>query len=266
MLYLLIICISIMTKWAHAEDLPTSQEEKAPENHLSSEEIARISEAFGHLIGKNIENIGIHLDVDKVVRGLQDSSMGKQSPMDEAACVQAISLAQQASFREQSAENLEKADIFLSENEKASDVVTLVDKKLQYKILKKGTSSAIVEEHGIPLIRYTGKYLDGTIFVSSKEDEVISLDEMIPGFAKGLIGMQEGEKRELFIHPGMAYETSGYLMPNALLIFEVEVVKASSDQKDALQSTSVQISSSRDDLPADDKEVASPLEIGTSIR
>lgn len=57
---------------------------------------------------------------------------------------------------------------------------------------------------------------------------MISLDETIPGFNKGLIGMKEGEKRTLFIHPDYGYGTSGYLPPNSLLTFEVELIKANS--------------------------------------
>ena len=38
--------------------------------------------------------------------------------------------------------------------------------------------------------------------------------------------MKEGEKRKLFVHPDLGYGTQGQLPPNALLIFEVEIVKA----------------------------------------
>ena len=34
------------------------------------------------------------------------------------------------------------------------------------------------------------------------------------------------EKRKIYIHPALAYGTSGELPPNALLTFEVEVIKA----------------------------------------
>jgi peptidylprolyl isomerase len=44
--------------------------------------------------------------------------------------------------------------------------------------------------------------------------------------------MREGEKRTVFIHPELAYGTNGYLPPNSLLTFEVEIVKANSEIKD----------------------------------
>ena len=54
----------------------------------------------------------------------------------------------------------------------------------------------------------------------------LPIKQSIPGFAKGLVGMKEGEKRILYIHPELAYGLAGHLPPNSLLIFEVEIVKA----------------------------------------
>jgi peptidylprolyl isomerase len=188
-------------------------------------DISKISEAFGHLIGKNIETLGIKLDLVQVIKGLEDEAAGKSSPMTEMECVQAISTVQENLFKKQASENLVKAEEFLAKNEKEKGIVSLEKGKLQYKIDKEG-QGAIVEDHFSPLIRYTGKFLDGTVFGSSKEDEMISLDETISGFSKGLLGMKEGEKRTLFIHPELGYGTSGYLPPNSLLTFEIEIVKA----------------------------------------
>jgi peptidylprolyl isomerase len=190
-------------------------------------DIAKISEAFGHMIAKNMENIGVHFDIAHVVQGIQDASKGVSSPMSEGECIQAISAAQEAFFKKQAIENLKKAEDFLAQNGKNKEVISVEEGKLQYKIEKKGDGAA-VEEHAAPLIQYVGKYLDGTVFGSSKEPEAISLDETIPGITKGLVGMQEGEKRTLYIHPSLAYGTSGPLPPNSMLTFEVEMVKAAS--------------------------------------
>lgn len=203
-----------------------SAENQAEESKkLEAEQLAKISEAFGHIIGKNIETIGVQLDIARVVKGLQDASQGKNSPMSETECVQAISKVQEIIFQEQCTQNLQKAADFLKQNAKEKGVVSLEEGKLQYKIETEG-KGALVQEHASPMIRYTGKYLDGKVFGASKEDEHVCLDETISGFTKGLIGMKEGEKRTLYIHPDLAYGTSSYLSPNSLLTFEVEVIKA----------------------------------------
>jgi len=195
-------------------------EEKTSEPHS----ITHVSEAFGHLIGKNIESIGMKLDIESVVKGLHDSIAGKSSPMTEMECIQAITAAQEKAFQAKASENLSLAETFLAKNKKQKDVVLCEEGKVQYKIEKTGSGAAL-EASATPLIQYTGKYLDGSVFASSTEAEPISLDELIPGLKAGLIGMKEGEKRTVHIHPDLAYGTKGALPPNSLLTFEIELIK-----------------------------------------
>lgn len=199
------------------------------------EEIAKISEAFGHLIGKNIDTLGVDFDIEHVVKGLQDAAKGKNSPLTENECIEAIAQAQEKAYQKKAEENLQAAESFLKNNAKESNVVVVDEGKLQYKVEKKGNGQA-VSEASHPIIRYVGKYLDGTVFGQSSEDEVVSLDESIQGFRKGLVGMKEGEKRTLFIHPEYGYGTQGYLPPNSLLSFEIEVVKADAPIQDKSES------------------------------
>lgn len=202
-------------------------------------DIQKVSQAFGHLISKNLDSLGFEFDMNDVIKGMEDSFAGKESPMNETECVQAISLVQEEAFQKLASQNLEEANDFMAKNAKDEGVVILEKDKLQYKLEKTG-EGAVVEEHFSPMIRYTGKFLDGKVFGSSQEDELLSLDETIPGFTKGIVGMKEGEKRTIFIHPDLGYGTSGYLPPNSTLVFEIEVVKAnaSPEQEDSFTSVS----------------------------
>src|SRR4029079_2074003 len=132
---------------------------------------------------------------------------------------------------EMSTANLKSANDFMEKNKKESNVKEVVPGKLQYSILKEG-NGATVDSHSSPKIHYTGKYQDGTVFGTSEEmggPITIPLDQTIPGFSKGIVGMKEGEKRRLFVHPDLGYGTTGQLPPNELLIFDIEVVKANAD-------------------------------------
>src|SRR5690349_19007382 len=155
----------------------TQTEAQSPAVASQPVEIARLSEAFGHVIGKNLENIGVKFDMAQVVKGLQDAMSGKESPMSEMECIQAIASVQEKIFKEQCGENLKRAEAFLTDNAKSEGIVALEEGKVQYRILEKG-AGAEIESHFSPQIRYTGKYLDGSIFGSSKEEETISLDEI----------------------------------------------------------------------------------------
>jgi len=218
-----ILCAAEQKSNSKHEEIVASTEEDKPLD------IPKISEAFGHLIGKNLDSLGFKFDMDKIIKGIQDSIVGKEPPMTESECIQAISQDQEKKFKKLAESNLKDAEKFLEDNTAHAGIISLEEKKLQYKIDKEGNGET-VQAHFSPLIKYTGKFLDGKVFGASKEDEMISLDETIPGFSKGIIGMKEGEKRTLYIHPDLAYGVNGSLPPNSLLTFEIEVVKANNPQ------------------------------------
>lgn len=220
----MILCFSSLSLSLLA-DVATPAPTESPSAEAVAPDIHKISEAFGHLIGKNMEHIGVALDLPLVIKGLEEASAGKVSPMTEAECVQAISAIQERLFHEQSDQNLAKAVAFLANNSKNAHVVSLEEGKVQFKIEKAG-SGQVVEAHFSPIVRYSGKYLDGTVFHTSEEGEALPLDDLIPGLRTGLIGMHEGEKRTVHIHPDLAFGTRGHQQPNALLTFEVEVLQA----------------------------------------
>lgn len=200
-----------------------------PKTQFSAEEV---SEAFGHLIVKNLESPGFKFDINKVIQGMRDEMEGKPSPLTDEQYEQAVMTIQEEILGDLTEKNLKAANDFLEKNATAPGVVVLIPGKLQYKIDTEG-SGAAVQPHSSPLIHYTGSFLDGTVFGSSKDlDEPITLplDQTIAGFGKGLLGMKEGEKRTLFIHPDLGYGTMGQLPPNSLLIFEVELIKADTQE------------------------------------
>jgi len=250
-LFLVLFVTSFTLSYAAAtqsKEAPAAQQEPKKEQEI---DINKVSQAFGHLIGKNLETLGFEFDMQEVIQGMKDSLAGKDSPMDETECVQAISIVQEEAFQKLASKNLTQANEFLSTNVSQKGVVELEKHKLQYRVEKQG-AGAVVEEHHSPMIRYTGKFLDGKVFGASQEDEMISLDETIPGFSKGIVGMKEGEQRTIFIHPELGYGMTGYLPPNSLLIFDIEVVKANAtpDQEESLTT----IHSSE----ADANEIADP--------
>lgn len=249
-----VFCASEQKSNTKVEEIISLQEEDKPLD------IPKISEAFGHLIGKNLDSLGFKFDMEKIIKGIQDSIGGKEPPMTESECIQAISQDQEKKFKKLAESNLKDAENFLEDNTAKEGVVSLEDKKLQYKIEKQGTGE-VVQAHFSPLIKYTGKFLDGKVFGASKEDEMISLDETIPGFSKGIIGMKEGEKRTLYIHPDLAYGVNGSLPPNSLLTFEIEIVKANNPQdQDSV------ISSANNVELDDENEIANEEESNEQVR
>ena len=80
-------------------------------------------------------------------------------------------------------------------------------------------------------VNYTGKLENGSVFDTSVGKTpfqfTLGAGQVIPGWDKGLVGMQVGGKRILIIPPSMAYGAQGVgpIPPNATLTFEVELLK-----------------------------------------
>ncbi len=195
-------------------------------------DVDAISKTLGHLIVRHLDNPGIDFNIEQMVQGIKDEKAGNPSPMSEEEYEQTIALVQEKIFLKTAENNLEEANLFLEKNAHENDIVSL-NEKLQYRISHEGTGEA-VNSDSTPLIHYTGKLLDGTVFSTSHENEKpvpLPIKQTIAGFSKGLMGMKEGEKRELYIHPDLAFGVEGHLPPNSLLIFEVEIVKIDSEKE-----------------------------------
>lgn len=207
-------------------------------------DITKISEALGHFIGRNLNSPEIKFDLDKVIKGIRDGANGKPAPMTDQEYEQAMTQLQQQALNSVATRNLDAANTFMKDNASTKGLVEIVPGKLTYIVLEEGKGPA-VPEHGTPMINYTGKYIDGSVFGSSESAGgpiTVPVDQTIPGFSKGIVGMKEGEKRRLFVHPELGYGTTGQLPPNSLLIFDVEVVKAASPEKDVTDAFQSKIS------------------------
>ncbi len=201
----------------------------------------KLSEALGHMIGKNLQSLDVSLDIDAIAKGLQDEAAGIASPMTEDACVETL-------VKLQEEKNLQEAVAFLNANRKREGVISLEEGKLQYEILKNGEGQR-VQSYNSPLVRLK-KEMD-SLEPDSSKDEVLALDEAIPGLKLGIIGMKEGEVRKLYIHPDLAFGKQQHIEPqNSLLVFEVEIIKAdaSSDAHAASNSDSLPIFRDLDDV------------------
>lgn len=241
MLRSLLVLSMVAFSFAHAADTATSEEV----------DIKKVSEGFGHFIGRNLKSSGLNFDVESFIQGIRNGLEGKPATLSDKEYEKQMMLLQEKAFKHLSENNLKAADDFLQKNAKEKGVIEVEPGKLQYIIEKEGSGEA-VKEGGSPQIQYTGKYVDGTVFGSSQDTGgpiTIPLDQTIQGFGKGLKGMKEGEVRKLFVHPDLGYGTTGHLPPNSLLIFEVELIKAESPEHSLINN-----SDEDDDEDDDDEE------------
>ncbi|MGK5595245.1 MAG: FKBP-type peptidyl-prolyl cis-trans isomerase [Parachlamydiaceae bacterium] len=219
-------------------------------------DIKKLSEAFGHFIGRNLKSSGLNFDIESFITGIRNGESDKPSPMSDKEYERQMMMLQEKAFKRLADENLKAAENFLKENATVKDVQEIAPGKLQYIILEEGHGPAVVE-HSSPKIHYVGKYLDGTSFGNSRDTGgpiTIPLDQTIPGFSQGLTGMKEGEKRKLFVHPDLGYGKTSHLPPNSLLIFEVEVLEANSSDKSSIDLDDDDLSEVYESKEQDDDE------------
>lgn len=188
--------------------------------------IHQISEALGYFIGQEISKNGLRLEMDSVVKGIKAAVAGQPAPMTEEEYEEAVAAFRDKHFQEVANFNLTLADAFMASNAKRQDIVQVIPGRVQYSVLQRGKGQQI-ETHSTPLLKFSGRFIDGSLFTTTDGDKAIPvpLDDMIPGFREGVVGMREGERRRIFVHPEEGYGVSGDLAPNSLLLFEVEAVK-----------------------------------------
>lgn len=182
-------------------------------------------ESFGYWISKHLVSLEIDADIDSISLGITKALKGALPPLSEESTMESLAKLQESAFTRKSIKNLEEAERFLEENSQKEGVTSVENGKLQYTTLEKGFGSK-VEPSSHPMVRYKARFLNGETFGSSTEGEVIALSDTFSGLSQGLVGMSEGEKRTLYIHPDLAYSSMGIFPPNALVIFDVEIVKA----------------------------------------
>ena len=89
-----------------------------------------------------------------------------------------------------------------------------------------------VKKGDLVKVLYTGYLLDGTKFDSNQNKDnpfsfIVGTGSVIPGWDKGVSTMKVGEKSLFIIPSGMAYGptgSGGVIPPNAVLVFEIEVL------------------------------------------
>lgn len=198
-------------------------------------EQARLSYAIGNSIGRDFKRAGIQVTLDIFMQGMKDAIEGSETLMTQQEMEETIGAFQrsqqakaEAAVKQFSEKNLKEGEEFLAKNATAQGVKVLPS-GLQYKIIKEGDGAKPTLNDTVH-VNYRGRLLDGTEFESSyklgKPAEFM-LPRLIPGMREALLLMPAGSKWELYIPPSLAYGKEGAygaIPPNAVLVFEVEVV------------------------------------------
>lgn len=195
----------------------------------------RTSYAIGVQTARNFKKDGTDIDLDWVVRGLQDG-LGDARPLLSDKEIKLRMQALMAEIRQRMAANKRDAAVknklrgeeFLAANKTKADVKVLAS-GVQYRVLKTG-EGAKPRDEDVVLCNYRGTLLDGSEFDATLPDRPapLKLAQMIPGWRDALKQMSVGSKWQLFVPPALAYGDKGVgneIGPNEVLVFDVELLE-----------------------------------------
>ncbi|HGM5491933.1 TPA: FKBP-type peptidyl-prolyl cis-trans isomerase [Serratia fonticola] len=196
--------------------------------------------ALGASLGRYMENslkeqekLGIKLDKDQLIAGVQDAfaNQSKLNDSDIEKTLQGFEARVKASAQakmEQDAKENEAKGAKYAETFAKEKGAKKTESGLLYKVEKEGTGEAPKDSDTV-VVNYKGTLTDGTVFDNSYDrGEPLSfrLDGVIPGWTEGLKHIKKGGKIKLVIPPALAYGKNGVpgIPANSTLVFDVELL------------------------------------------
>jgi len=203
----------------------------------------KVSYAIGMDVGNGLKKNEVDVDPDILARGVKDILAGNKPLMTEDEVKTAITGLQkelQAKQQERAKvlgeKNKKEGEAFLAKNKTKEGVKTLPS-GLQYKVITEGKGKS-PKANDTVTVQYKGTLIDGTEFDSSfkrGQPATFTVSGVIKGWTEALQLMKEGSKWQLFVPADLAYGASGTpggpIGPNAVLIFDVELVSIKAQEK-----------------------------------
>jgi len=186
----------------------------------SKNDIKNASEAIGKILRYQLEESQMNLSFDDIAKGMQQKVSAEEKNENEK-----IFLAYQEKVVQEFAQkNRKTAEQLFKTNRKNKKIKEIFDHKVQYEVLNDGDKNETVKAEDRPLITINGYYPDGHIFYASDEPEPLDFSTATPALKQAIIGMKKNEKRKVYLHPDLGYQTQSILHKDSVAIFEIEII------------------------------------------
>jgi FKBP-type peptidyl-prolyl cis-trans isomerase len=201
-------------------------------NTLSKDESYAFGINEGMYLTEYLGSNGITIDSAEFIKGVTDFLTDGKMRMTPDEANTLLDAAFAAFFENAYAEEAQRASAFMAENSRKPGVV-MTASGLQFEVIEE-TGGVKPGYFDTVLVHYTGKLQDGTLFDSSYvygEPALLPLSRVVPGWSEGVQLMGLGSKYVLYVPPDLGYGAAGVqgvIPPNAVLIFEVELLEIES--------------------------------------
>lgn len=195
----------------------------------------QVNYAIGVSVISNFKKQGVDLDLNLVIKGMQDAFAGEKLLMSDGELGRALTLyyaevrrMQAKTMAVAAEENKKEGEAFLAENKKKEGVVTLPS-GLQYRVIQEGDGKKPTAADTVE-VQYRGTLINGNEFDSSYRTghpAIFKVKEVIPGWQEALQRMPVGSTWQIFVPSSLAYGekgASGSIGPNAVLVFEIKLL------------------------------------------
>jgi peptidylprolyl isomerase len=201
-----------------------------------------LSYALGYDLGRNLIESGESVDVNTVIKALQDGYGKKEPTVPVAQLRTAVETMQKrqvekakVAFDKAAAENKTKSDAFLAQNKAKAGVQSLPG-GVQYRVVEAGSGAKPTQASNVTL-QYKGSLADGRTFVDTFSPQqgqtaapppmAIKVSEIpLAGLREALLQMPTGARWEVVLPADKAYGNTPQspIGPNQAVVFDVKLV------------------------------------------
>ena len=225
----------VLLVFSSCEDIPSSNN-----NQTQNQEVIKtvklkskqdtVDYSLGIIIGKQMKNYGItQIDEDILLQAINDvlTEQEQYLPIHPDVAKQIVSLYVRQTVTQKVATDLDDNSNFLKNNSKSSSIEQLAN-GIQYKEIFRGTGK-IPTKYDNVTVHYTGKLINGDVFVSTDEDKPVSFDvkASLQGWQEALTRMPEGSEWVIYLPPEYAFGSNGSknVPPNSVVIYRIKLVE-----------------------------------------
>ncbi|KFN50344.1 hypothetical protein P873_06630 [Arenimonas composti TR7-09 = DSM 18010] len=196
-----------------------------------------LSYAIGHDLGSDLANNNVDVDINAVVRGLQEGFAKKAAPYSQqdmeaqlAGLTRRMMERAQAELQRVAAENKQKSDTFMAAN-RGKPGVTQLPSGVQYRVIEPGAGARPGPTSAVQVLfrasLHTGQEYASTYNQANPTPITMKIDELpLAGLKEVLQMMPLNARWEIFLPPDQAYGNDPRAPggPGTALVFDIKVV------------------------------------------
>ncbi len=202
---------------------------------LTAADKNNLSYAIGFQIGNDFVERKMDIDINTVIKALQDGYAKRPPTVPEATMRDVLGRMQQkmmteakSEFDKAAATNKAASAKFMSDNRNKKGIVALPS-GVQYRVIEDGSGKSPTATSEVT-VHYRGSLASGLEFDSSfarGEPVHVKVDSVIKGWQEVLPKMKIGDHWQVFVPPEDAYGDRGQpprIGPNEALVFEIKLL------------------------------------------